>query len=257
MPLVIDAVAIFLFDGGIDDGDQSDTALLHLGGKRFEIGEALGMDGEILEIIHIVDVEVQHIQWDACLFVFIRTPPDVILCHIAPAALSVAERPLGRQIALADQGAELADDRFQALARDDVQVKREALGRDTEHIAVGIADVKGDLAGQVKERADPLLAVDQDEVVRTVDRALVLGMERLVGAPTLIDPSALVDAAHGLAETVDACFLVHFQREAVLGHGEGLGCSVRAGEVFDDGACGNEGVIAESFDHSNSSHLIF
>ena len=216
MSFVIDVIALFFFDGGVNDGDQPDSALLHLSCECFEVREPLRMHGKVLEVVHIVDIEVDHVKGDTGVLIAVRAAFDILLRRIAPAALPVAERPQRRHIALADQRSKLADDPFQAVAGNDVQIEREVFGRDAQHIAVGVADIKGDLARCVKERAETLLTVDEEEVVRAVDRALFCGMEGLVGAPALIDPSALVDAAQGFAESVNARILSHPQEEGVI-----------------------------------------
>ena len=50
---------------------------------------------------------------------------------------------------------------------------------------------------------------DDNKVMRRVKRAFGLGMERIIAAPALIYPAALVDAAVGLAEPVDNFVLFH------------------------------------------------
>ena len=257
MTLVVYAVALFLLHGGVDNGNQPHTALFHLGGERLEVGKTLGVNGKILEAVHVVDVEIEHVERDTRVAVAVGAFLDIFFGDVSPAALSVAERPLRRDIALADQRAEFADDGFQTVGGDDVQVEREFLGRDRDSITVGVADVKGDLAGDIEESAEAFLAVDDQEVVRAVDGALLFGMERLVGAEALIDPAALVDAAHGLAQSVDAGLVVHLQDKAVVFQRKRRGHAVGIGQVPDDRSRADNGGKVKSFDHGDTSYLIF
>ena len=136
---------------------------------------------------------------------------DILFLDIAPAALSVAEREERRQIASPDQRAEFADDLFESAALDEIEIEPVVLGRDLDDIGVGVADIETDLCGIVEEREKSLILsrVDKNEVMRAVERTLLLGVDGIVGAVALIDPAAFVDAANLLSQSVDAGTLIH------------------------------------------------
>ena len=69
LALVADRIACFLLDAGVDDGHQR-TLLFHLGYKAGKIGEILRVDGEVLVVVHVVDVHVHHVQGNVGLAVF-------------------------------------------------------------------------------------------------------------------------------------------------------------------------------------------
>ena len=143
--LVIYLIAFLDLDRRVDDGNKADAAGFEIIAELFEIREPFGADGKVFEPIHIVDVEVDHVDRDPCLLIAVGAAADILLGHVSPAALTVAERPLRGHIAFADQRAEFSDDGFERIAGDDVQLQREALRRDGQHVAVGVADIEGDL----------------------------------------------------------------------------------------------------------------
>ena len=249
MSLVIDAVALFALDGGVDDRDQVDVALLHLLDKALEIREPFAIDSEVLEPLHIVDVEVDHVDRDARLFVLVRDGGDVLAVDIAPAALTVAEAPDRRDVALADQRTELAHDIAQGVGFDDVYFEMQLLGGDRQHIGIGVTNVKGQARRIVDEHAEAIVAVDDQEIVCAVERAFVLGVERIVAAPALIDPSALVDPADSFAESVDPRIRGHLVGEhAVIKREIGQG-SALARDAFDHRTGVDHGGVAVLSDH--------
>ena len=68
------------------------------------------VEGEVLEVLHVVDVHVQHVDRDVELVQFANDVFEVVLRLVAPAALPVAERELWRFVAFANGVAELPDD---------------------------------------------------------------------------------------------------------------------------------------------------
>ena len=220
MTLVIDAVALLALDGGVDDGDKAYPAILHLLDKAAEVREALPADREVLEAVHIVDVQIYHIQRDTRLAVPVGDREDVVAAGVAPAALTEAERPQRRRIAASDQGAELPHNVLKADGLDDIQLKVQLLGLDAQQVGIAEADVEADPARTVEERAEAPLAVNDEEAVRPVESALVLGVEWVVTAEALIDPPALVDASDALAQPVHAVRRAHPIGENAVGQAE-------------------------------------
>ena len=92
----------------------------HLLIERRKVGETLFIYSKVLIPLHIVDVKVDTVERNAEFSVTAHDFPHLILIHIAPAALAVTERPQRRNIASADQTAELADNVTAVLARDKI-----------------------------------------------------------------------------------------------------------------------------------------
>ena len=137
-------------------GTRWDAVALELGGELLKVWETLAVDGEALVALHVVDVHVDGIEGDARLAVAARDVTEVILRLIGPAALLVAEGPLGRDVASAHERAELADDVGGVLALDKVEVAVGVFERDLDAINVGLAHVEGDDARGVEEGAEGL-----------------------------------------------------------------------------------------------------
>ena len=100
---------------------QPDALLFHLGYKAGKIGEILRVDGEVLVVVHVVDVHVHHVQGNVGLAVFGHHLFKVGLGLVAVAALAKAKGKFGRDVAAADDGPELLDHVAGAVAGDDVK----------------------------------------------------------------------------------------------------------------------------------------
>ena len=158
LALVANGVALFLLDPGVDDGHQPDPLLFHLGHKAGKVGEFLGVHREILEVVHVVDVHVHHVQGNMGLAVFgdhfLKVGPGLV----AVAALAEAKGKLGRDVAVADDGPELLDHIAGAVAGDDVKGQVGPLTGDFQTIPAGEADIKPNPGGIVEEQPQILLA---------------------------------------------------------------------------------------------------
>ena len=203
LALVADRIACFLLDAGVDDGHQPDALLFHLGYKAGKIGEFLRVDGEVLVVVHVVDVHVHHVQGNVGLAVFGHHFFKVGLGLVAVAALAKAKGKFGRDVAAADDGPELLDHIAGAVAGDDVKGQVGPLTGDFQPIPAGEADVKPNPGGIVEEQPQILLARDHDEVVGGVHSLLVFGVEAVVHIVADVDKAPLVDAAVGFAQAVD------------------------------------------------------
>ena len=115
--------------------------------------------------------------------------------------------------AAGERGVDL-EELAEVAAGEDVEVDRPLLGRADHRVLVGLADVDDDRPGGVEEEAASL----RGDRHRNGDVARDVPHVDLVAAG-----AALEVGAARVAETVDARSFVHFQCEAVLGHGERLG----------------------------------
>ena len=200
-PLFVHGIPVLRLDGGVDDGDQADTARLHLPHEGGKIGKALAVDRKVLVILHVIDIQNDHIDGKTAFPVLVGDLADVRLVHVSPAGLREAEGEFGRDIAAPDHLAEGADHVEDALPFDDVQPEIPAA--ENRHFAARrIVDVVHDLAGAVDKHAEFLLAVHDEKIVRSVQALPVLVDFRIVHVPARIYPAPLVDAAHLLAQPV-------------------------------------------------------
>ena len=198
---LIGRVAGLDLHAGIDDGHQVDVILRQLRRQRLEIREFLRVHREVPVVLHIVDVQIDAVQRDA---VFPMAPghcPDVRLGGVTPAALAIAEGPLGRNVAFSDQAAEGPDDLHIGFPGDDVEIVVLIVRRDLQQVPSGVAHVELHPSGVIPEEAEPSGgAVHQQEVVGAIERGLVLGMVRIVAAKAHIVPAPLVDAPDALSQ---------------------------------------------------------
>ena len=62
-------------DAGVDDRHQTDALLFtEIGCQLSQVGESIGIDGKVLVVDHIVDVQIDHVQRDS---VFMVSPGDL------------------------------------------------------------------------------------------------------------------------------------------------------------------------------------
>ena len=121
--LVVDRIALLFLDCGVDDRNDADVLLLHLLHETRKVGISLGIYREILKSLHIVDIEIDHIERDPSLAVSPHDFADILRVYIAPAALPVSESPQRSDITSPDQPAELPDHVAGAVPVDHIDVQ--------------------------------------------------------------------------------------------------------------------------------------
>ena len=202
-------------DPGVNDGHQPDALGFEIVRKGLQIRETALVDRKIGEILHIVDVHADHVQRQAVFFVLPGDLPDVGFALVSKPALRQTECPFGRDVASADELPEgLTDGRF-ALSGQDVEVIIRLVRGKAEDIVVGIADVIPDFAREIDKDTEAIAAdavSDEQKIVRTIVRKLVLAVVGFVGVVGDVVPAALVDAAGHFAKAVHDGILS--QREA-------------------------------------------
>ena len=161
---------------------------LHFRYELREIRESFAIQREVLVALHVIDIQVDAVKRDAGAAIPVSHLPDLILVHIAPAALSQAEGPLRRNVASPDDRAESGDDLPGGLPLEDIDV-RVVLLEVYPHLAViRIAKVKLQLARGVDVEAEaPVLPavslVKQQEILRSVERPARLQMVGHIAVP--------------------------------------------------------------------------
>ena len=162
-------IAVLNLDARVDDRDEPDVFVLHLLHKIRKISAEAFPQGEVLVGIHIVNIHIDHIQRDMVFSVSCCDPAEILLRLVSPPALSKAERKLRRDVAAADDTAELPDDIIGRIAVDDIQVQVCALAENLQSIHSRIADVKGQRGRIVKKQAERLFPCKHDKIVGGVE----------------------------------------------------------------------------------------
>ena len=157
-----------------------DVLIFHFLIKISKIRESFVIQSEILVALHIVDIEVNAVQRDLKFAVFFYHVPDLVLGHIAPAALAVTEGPFGNHEASADELAELVDDILDIASGDDIDIQIPVRSGDFQFAVTGISDVEGEDSRIIDEDTESLFAAYHKEIVGTVKGATVFQMLRLI-----------------------------------------------------------------------------
>ena len=120
--LLVHIISLFDLDSCIDDGDKMDALRFHLGGKVCKTREALRIHRKVLVTLHVINIQNHSVQRHMIGTVICHHLADLVLVHVAPAALGVAKSPFGRNITAPHQLAELVHNIGQALALNDVEI---------------------------------------------------------------------------------------------------------------------------------------
>ena len=203
-------------DSGINDGDEPDALFFEVIRKLFQVREAVAVDGEIGVALHVIDVHADHIQGQIVLAVLLCDCADVSFGLVAPAALRQAKRPLRRDVAAPDEGAELPAESVFVPAGEKIEIVVRRLDAEGEQVVAGVADVVEHLSREIDEHAKAKPVVpDEQKIVRTIVRKFILAVVRLIGVVGDVVPAALVQPAGHLAQTVDHSILAHREQPSV------------------------------------------
>ena len=200
--LLVNVIAVLYLNACVDYGNKMYALQLHIVGKLFKVREALLINGEILVALHIVDIQINAVEGNACFLVFFGNGADILLIPVAPAALTVSESPERRDIAPADKLPELLYDVLFVFACDDIYVNVILFGLYLHKASFGVADVKLHSAGIIEKCTEGLLSADDYKVVRAVKRTGILVMIGIIVVPAHILPASFVDATYLLAQTI-------------------------------------------------------
>ena len=252
-PLFAGRVGIVDADPRVDDGHQPDALRLQLIGELFQVGETLPVDGEIGVALHVVDVHADHIQRQAVCLVLVGDLPHIFFGLIAPAALRQTERPLRRDVAAPDEGTELFAERVLVPAGEDVQLVVRLLSVEAQRVVPGVADVIMDFSGEIHKETEAVLSIsDEQKIVRTIVRKLVLGVVRFIGVVGDVMPAALVQPAGHLAQAIDDAVFPHPIRPAFGGRGQKGDAASAEGEHLLDAPGGDGMSERKSLDHDGT-----
>src|SRR5699024_6284158 len=144
--------------------------------------------------------------------------PEVRFVFIAPSALSIAERPLRRDIAASDHLAEGMDNGSgqMILCLDQVNVQVPVLGGNTQGVTSGITDIKCQRSRIIDENAKGGGASDDEGIVGSVEGAGGLCVMRVIGTVAGVDPAPLIDPPHLFSQSVDRSALFQSKNKAFL-----------------------------------------
>ena len=128
---------------------------------------------------------------------------DVPLRLVAPAALSVAKSPQGRQEALSDHAQKLPDHFIGAIPLQHVQPQVRCVAPHCQPSVPAGVDVERHLRRRIKERAEVPRPVHNDEIMGPVHGGHIVLVVGVVVVKADVAVPALVDAPHTLPQTVD------------------------------------------------------
>ena len=220
--LFVNVITLFDFHTGIDDRNEMDLFFFHILYKALEIRETFFIYGEVLVILHVVNIHVNHIERHMVFAVFFHYRAEIILCFVAPAALTVTESKLRSNVAASDNATELLYDIKIGITGDHVNVEICVFAGNGHRIGSCVADIETQGARIIEEESYVCLAGDDDEVVCCIQRGFALYVIRIIGAVTDVKKAAFVDTAVGFTKSEYHVIVSKFggEGEAVLG-GEG------------------------------------
>ena len=208
-PFLVHIIPVLDLDARINDGHKADALGLHLGGKVCKMWEAFLVHRKVLVALHVINVQHHGIQRHIAGAVIGHDLANLVLVHVTPAALGVAEGPFRRNVAAPHQLAELVHNVGQAFALYDVEIVIFLSHCDPQGVKVGVAAVKSNLTGVVDKKAEGVFAGHDHKIVCTVQRGFTLGVVGVIGAFAFVHPTALVNAADILAQTIQDVLRIH------------------------------------------------
>ena len=107
---LVHIVAFLHLDARVDDGNQPDILIFHFLNKFRKVREIFFVQCKILEILHIVDIHVDHVQRNIIFPISLHYMAEIILRLITPSALAKTKSISRRDIASADDLPELLYD---------------------------------------------------------------------------------------------------------------------------------------------------
>ena len=250
--LFVNVITLFDFHTGIDDRNEMDLFFFHILYKSLEIRETFFIYGEVLVILHVVNIHVNHIERHMVFAVFFHYRAEIILCFVAPAALTVTESKLRSNVAASDNATELFYDIKIGITGDHVNVEICVFAGNGHRIGSCVADIETQGARIIEEESYVCLAGDDDEVVCCIQRGFALYVVWIISAVTDVKKAAFVDTAVGFAKSEYHVIVSKFcgEGEAVLG-GEGtvIRVSFRRGDLFYNGFGFKWGSVDKFFYH--------
>ena len=166
--LFVYIVPVLNFNTRINDGHKADALGFHLGGKICKMGEALLVHRKVLVALHVVNIQHHGVQRHVVGAVVGHNLAHFVLVHVAPAALGGTKGPFGRDVAAPYQLAELVHNIGRAFTLNDVKIVIFFGHCHPQGVQIGVAAVKGDLAGIVDKKAKSGFAGHDHEVVSAV-----------------------------------------------------------------------------------------
>jgi len=207
---IADWISFFNLYARIDYRHKPHVLCLHFRDEWFECRKFFFAYGEVLEVVHVVNVKVHCVERNVAFTVFFYYGTYIVFRAVAPAALLVAECPERCNITSAHQRPELRHNVVKNVCafiwRNHIQCNVSSIGADSERVFLRKANVKFNAGGVVKVKPESFFAAYDDEVVRSVQRFTVLWLVWNVAAVAHVLEAALVYAAYWFAKAKDNVF---------------------------------------------------
>ena len=199
---LIHRIALFHLDSGINDRYKANSLLFHPLHKIRKIRKLLFIEREVLIILHIVNVHINHIQWNLIFAITLRYILKILSCLIAPAALTQSKRKFRRNIASSDQLTELFYDVIRVLSLNDIQIQVCRLTAHLHRVFSCISNIKYQSGRIIKKQTHILFSGNHNQIVRTIQGALVLRMFRIICTVTDITVTSFIQSTVGFSQTI-------------------------------------------------------
>ncbi len=210
---LIHRISFFYLHAGVDNRDQTNPLSAHLLYKRRKVREILLIYGKVLIILHIVNIQINHVDWDIILPVSFRDFHEIFLRLISPTALPEPKPELRRDVASANHLTELLHNVIRRLPFNQIQVQIRRFTAHLQEIRPCIADVKCKFSRIIEEQSKILLPGNHDKIMRAIQGTLIFRVVRLVRTITDITVSPLIQSPVRLAKPINNVIFCHLIRE--------------------------------------------
>ncbi|MNS28492.1 hypothetical protein D3C72_604660 [compost metagenome] len=223
--LVMGGVTRLGFDAGVDDGDGPEALVAqpldHLGRPR----EALGVPGEDLVGVHVVDVEVDHVGGNAAIAELGGDRLHRLAARVAPARLMKAQRPQGRHRHAPSERRIARHHLGHGGPGHGIEPKPRPVGFVAPGGGVGRPQIEAGTARVVEQEARmAALMARQHERNRLVELVVHLVVDaRVVGVPHRVGPAAPIQVPRLLAQPEAPVLWQQGAREGQLAVGRSHG----------------------------------
>ena len=183
----------------------------HVGCKFFKVGKAIYVNSKILISFHIVNIQINAVEWNFSFLIFLSNYSYILFVLIAPTTLPVPKCPHWRYIASADKSAKLLCDIFFVFTCDYINSKIITFSMNTHLIYFSVSDIKCESAGIIKKCTEQLFTAYYYKIVSTIKRMCILMVIRIVAAPAYILPATLIYTSYLFSESINNVVFIKIQ----------------------------------------------
>ena len=165
---LVNLISRLNLDTGINDRDQANILVIHFLHEFRKIREILFTHCEIFECLHVINIHVNHVDWDMILPMSFCDSTEIFFRRIPPAALSETKSKLRWDIAASDYMTELFYDIICILTFKHINIQVSIFAGYPEGILSVISNIKGQFRWIVKKQSKCSLSTHNNKVVGSV-----------------------------------------------------------------------------------------